>query len=180
MPRESDYRGNETMREIKFRIWDGYKYHYFESLEMFLIQFLLDNRCLPVISDTHLNCTLEGIRRKLRSCKKELCTGLKDKNGKEIYEGDIVFNKNLEDLLLVEYTKYSDIIIGLISGFYLKNNRNKILEHHLSLQDCEIIGNIYENPELLGEPKVYTCGCGESVQYTEEDQHDQNCTGEKE
>ena len=71
-------------------------------------------------------------------------TNLKDKNGKEIYEGDIVKNPNME-LTIVEYVE---------DMFHLKSTKypnlskgNYRLSTYAEL-GCEIIGNIYENPEL--------------------------------
>lgn len=67
------------------------------------------------------------------------CTGLKDKNGKLIYEEDIVRN-NLHNNL-VEWHKGGFWINGFING--AKWNI------HLCHTSLEVIGNIYENPELL-------------------------------
>lgn len=68
------------------------------------------------------------------------CTGLKDKNGKLIYEGDII-----KDLIIPEIFY---IVKWFNSGFYLEST---ISGSFLKFNDTqqEVIGNIYENPELL-------------------------------
>ena len=70
------------------------------------------------------------------------CTGLKDKNGKLIYEGDIV-----KDLIIPEIFY---IVKWFNSGFYLEST---ISGSFLKFNDTqqEVIGNIYENSELLSE-----------------------------
>lgn len=107
------------MREIKFRAW------YKKTEEMFLVSAeMLESRNFELfISD----CILMQY------------TGLKDKNEKEIYEGDLLWN-----------------------GSYLSHNGKKavgevswFIEHYRlypnvgSFEKLEIAGNIYENPGLL-------------------------------
>jgi len=75
-------------------------------------------------------------------------TGLKDKNGKEIYSGDIVSSiggKYGTDICIIR-----DCVGGfeceMINGF---STGSTFTFSFLNEKSCEIIGNIYENPELL-------------------------------
>lgn len=77
-------------------------------------------------------------------------TGLHDKNGKEIYEGDIVYCQ----------TKYgkAKALIEFIDGKFVAYWNSAITHpqngHHIACYDInkkfEVIGNVFENPELLG------------------------------
>ena len=73
-------------------------------------------------------------------------TGLKDKNNKEIYEGDILFESFGE--------KYYKVVFE--NGSFRAEFEVDFEEHSFDLidvvaQNCEVVGNIYENPELMEE-----------------------------
>lgn len=74
-------------------------------------------------------------------------TGLKDKNEKEIYEGDIVRAKS--KFVSVNYEVYWE---DRLCQFRLCARHDKQYDktHDLYIWADEVIGNIYENPELLG------------------------------
>lgn len=105
-----------------------------------------------------------------RDCELMQYTGLKDKNGKEIYEGDVVQGSVNQVQLLVGdcdencNTRMTGVVFYDYSGFSLDCRRtNHLCEKRYGMvnyfnfmdsydgnfEDMEIIGNIYENPELL-------------------------------
>jgi len=80
----------------------------------------------------------------LQGCKYQLMqsTGLKDKNGMEIYEGDIAD--------ITDYKNGNEFrgVISFKNGSYVVES--KIATHYRFIDyDIEIIGDIYQNPELL-------------------------------
>ena len=111
------------MREIKFRMWNGERM--FEEEELYIYPMSLLN-----------SYTLYE-----KGCRFMQYTGLKDINGKEIYEGDIV--KHKQYVYFSQLTHYTgEVHIGIHAG---------VMVGYDSIgKDVEVIGNIYDNPELLG------------------------------
>ena len=90
-------------------------------------------------------------------------TGLKDKNEKEVYEGDIIKHLFREDTAVIKFGKYHNVFDSQESyhyGFYVdwqtKNTKNtrKDLGYWIEiLENSNVIGNIFDNPELLDVDK---------------------------
>ena len=121
----------------KFRAWDSVKKKFVEHF---------------FITDNGLICNMEKPTSSYNSPvpieKSELIlmqsTGLKDKNDKEIFEGDIV--KMSKDVYS-EPTYYE--VVRHRGGAYRLESKQHGCELWLRHTDCEIVGNVYENKELL-------------------------------
>ncbi len=142
-------------REIKYRAWDGKRMIYFSELTIGLKK---GKRIVPYVYFKKDNFAGE---LSLASHKIMQYTGLKDKNVKEIYEGDVfkyyahkgltisditgeIFYNN-DDACFAYYPKGYDVSINLSEFDELQND---FLNH------IEVIGNIYESPELLNNKNV--------------------------
>jgi len=121
------------MREIKFRAWNKNK----QVMEDII---LINLRNKQILIDTGEEVNL------LEFHEVELMqyTGLRDKNGREIYEGDIVRFKDWWDEEMVGEVRYSekDMAFTIVNDFW---DGFPIMY----ADDLEVIGNIYKNPELL-------------------------------
>ena len=132
------------MREIKFRAW------YKNDKRIFIDPQMIDfyNKKIgymqyqtEYMSDTSYSIPV-GFEEFEYSELMEW-TGLYDKNGEEIYEGDIFHIGSKKILYVVEW-----IDCGL-KGRQIKNISWIGLDYWKD--DIEVIGNIYENPELIGD-----------------------------
>ena len=154
------------MRDIKFRSWDKKRNEWYGASQegngeklYYGIHLLGEIMYLQPPSVMH---TIDIITSQY--------TGLKDSEGKDIYEGDIVdftywwFDGNVAESHLIGTIVYSDHSMS----FQLKGIKNKEWESFTGYEndseyltpfselnfddaDFEIIGNIYENSELLGD-----------------------------
>ena len=121
----------------KFRAWDSAKKKFVEHF------FITDNGLICNMEKPTSDCKLL-----IPIEKSELIlmqsTGLKDKNDKEIFEGDIV--KMSKDVYS-EPTYYE--VVRHRGGAYRLESKQHGCELWLRHTDCEIVGNVYENKELL-------------------------------
>ena len=86
------------------------------------------------------------------------CTGLKDKNGKLIWENEIIKYHFGEEYAPIKYGVYQSCFDSTKTGhcgFYVdwpeNVNKRKDLGYWINMVDAEIAGNIFNNPELLKE-----------------------------
>lgn len=125
------------MREIKFRAWE-------KSLQEIISVHDID------FSSRQINTN--GAWRLFNEVELMQYTGLKDKNGKEIYEGDIVeiHHPKLRGVQDESIERGEIVFNGERGGFAWKEPRTGILYGLVTNDNAnEVIGNIYENPELL-------------------------------
>lgn len=115
-------------REIKFRAWQ--KWHEYMFTPDY-IDFINGN----VIIGEH-----DGDSR-YEDIPLMQYTGLKDKNGKEIYEGDILKASNSIIKIVFKGRGYEGIYLN-------KEEMNELPIQNNNYLHWQIIGNIYENPEL--------------------------------
>ena len=138
--REEMGKGEDNiMRDIKFRAWDGECMLRQEELDAYSIHELRKG----VLCDR----PCEGDQTRITLMQ---YTGLKDKYGKEIYESDIL--RDFEpDYFVAEYSDASFWCVGYKDGKRIVDMFEPFIlgKSEIESQQLEVIGNIYENPELM-------------------------------
>ena len=110
------------MRIIKFRAWDNHKGAWCKDGEILLT---LDGDWRSNFGEHEDGIELQQF------------TGLLDKNEKEIYEGDIVKSRTGIKKIELVISQFDNILVRQSASGWIIDI------------DCEVIGNVWENPELI-------------------------------
>jgi uncharacterized phage protein (TIGR01671 family) len=129
------------MREIKFRAWNGNRMHYTDNQT--ITQFK-NGRWVMLTTDGSDSIYWAEEGRENNHLMQY--TGLKDKNGKEIYEGDIIETETCTGVHIFT-VKYDIEKTGYICPHVVDDEYETYIGQLPN--SIEIIGNIYENSELL-------------------------------
>lgn len=140
-------------RPIKFRVWDQKdKKYLLPEKQGFVILPTMPSFGVTIPYENHSNpgnidedcIDLADADLLMGRYELEQYTGLKDKNGKEIYEGDIVRFGIWGDEK-VGVANYSDVF----GSYEVFTSKGYIIQTLFAARG-EVIGNIHENPELIG------------------------------
>lgn len=123
-------------REIKFRVWDKFQNKFLD----YPCYFNSKDSNEFTAFDRYFKCDEEG-------CIVQQYTGLKDKNDREIYEGDIIIcHPDSQEKCIVDWSPDG---IWWATDLIQPPEREHYGQELYMYPKCQVIGNILENPDLL-------------------------------
>lgn len=151
------------MREIKFRCWIKPYYKFDKCKKDYRMIYPHLEKDEWYVIDCQSQTLMDGEGGKISDYKMYLqqFTGLKDKNGKDIYEGDVCIYKTgekkggvySEETVFKGFVRYDEarFEIGSHNGYGGEwEDLSMLIGHyHKIAKEFEVIGNIFENPELI-------------------------------
>jgi uncharacterized phage protein (TIGR01671 family) len=131
-------------REIKFRCWDAINNKWLLGYDLpNLGGFSMKGE---VMLFGEYSNTLNTFRlQDLDKCVVMQYVGLKDKNGKEIYEGDVIDYGTDKNMVVMWHQKFASFVLRK-EGWAFAHFFGEAIEHS---DKCEIIGNVFEHPNLV-------------------------------
>jgi len=132
----------KVKREIKFRAWDKEANKMYDDYVVHGVS--IGSLWFQRESNKHLEMGFKAENYELMQY-----TGLKDKNEVEIYEGDVV-----KDDIRIHSKNIEVFWSDNLAMFMVRRQEKWSEELHLISSRVEVIGNIYENPELLKDDGV--------------------------
>lgn len=136
-------------RKIKYRVWDNENKSYDDPYSYAYYAMTQDGGLDFYCHGDHMDKADPDVYFI------EQYTGLKDKNGKEIYEGDIIreeidFNSKMTDGVFTYVVEWDDDTLCYKLKADVESIHDELWEVNASVK---VIGNIHENPELLEEER---------------------------
>lgn len=135
------------MENISFRAWDK-DHKYMEYTDKNLIVSFGDNGNVDATDLSNIYLTCNG----MQNFELMQSTGLKDKNGTEIYEGDIVelkypYDKRIKTKGSIVWDRYKSCF-----GISMKETTERYELYRVTAENyLSVIGNVFENKSLLNE-----------------------------
>ncbi|WP_335780260.1 YopX family protein [Campylobacter coli] len=143
------------LKDFDFRIWDNHNKKYIDNISYSIKKYQNENKVfLPFSIDLSEYGNNETFKDEIQipsnRVEIKLWTGFYDKNGKKIYEGDILYY--FKDCSEGEVFKYQ--VLFKEGAFYLFESYDGFVDDEdliaeFDLKELQVMGNIHENKELL-------------------------------